>query len=214
MRQYSVEELKAALVEHDGGVLKAGGHQAGGRQFCGMEFAAFLAGEKWTDSPACVHPVIGAYFRKANDTGWGSDEARTEALLPLLAAAMGTADLPISIVNIATATVNKVLPSMLRAVAAMPGMPAAHVVKLAQCADTCEKASARDAANYASDAASNASDAANYAANYSSDAASNAANYANYAASYAASKFDARKVSIDLVLVEIARARSEVDART
>lgn len=32
-----------------------------------MEFASYLAGEKWSDHPACTHPVLAAVARNVND---------------------------------------------------------------------------------------------------------------------------------------------------
>jgi hypothetical protein len=39
-----------------------------------MEYASYLAGEKWTDHPACTHPLLGELARQVND--FVSDEAR------------------------------------------------------------------------------------------------------------------------------------------
>jgi len=32
-----------------------------------MEFASYLAGERWSDHPACTHPLLGLLARKVND---------------------------------------------------------------------------------------------------------------------------------------------------
>ena len=48
--------------------LDSGSHQPGDGQMCVMEAAAFMAGEPWSDHPACVSPVIGAFLRSWNDT--------------------------------------------------------------------------------------------------------------------------------------------------
>lgn len=39
-----------------------------------MEYASYLAGEKWSDHPACTHPLLGELARQVND--FSSDEAR------------------------------------------------------------------------------------------------------------------------------------------
>ncbi len=47
-----------------------------------MEAAAFIAGEPWSDHPACVCPVIAAFMRSWNDGL--SDKDRNRLLLPLI----------------------------------------------------------------------------------------------------------------------------------
>lgn len=46
-----------------------------------MEYASYLAGEKWSDHPACTHPLLGELARQVND--FSSDEAR-QALAELV----------------------------------------------------------------------------------------------------------------------------------
>ncbi len=46
-----------------------------------MEYASYLAGEKWSDHPACTHPLLGELARQVND--FISDEAR-QALVELV----------------------------------------------------------------------------------------------------------------------------------
>jgi hypothetical protein len=38
-------------------VLASGAHDPGSRQMCAMEAASWLANEKFTDQPECVHPA-------------------------------------------------------------------------------------------------------------------------------------------------------------
>ncbi len=40
-----------------------------------MEFASYLAGERWSDHPACTHPTLARLARLVND--WSSDTERT-----------------------------------------------------------------------------------------------------------------------------------------
>lgn len=54
---------------------------------CLMEVASLLAGEEWTDQPACVHPLIAAMSRRLNDHLGTKDRQALLALLPTL---MGT----------------------------------------------------------------------------------------------------------------------------
>lgn len=47
--------------------LGAGRHRTPRRGACFMEFASFLAGERWSDHPACTDPVLAALARAVND---------------------------------------------------------------------------------------------------------------------------------------------------
>jgi len=55
-------------------VLSRGKHRSPRKGACFMEFASFLAGERWSDHPACTHPLLAALARTVNDHS--SDEAR------------------------------------------------------------------------------------------------------------------------------------------
>ncbi len=46
-----------------------------------MEYASYLSGEKWSDHPACTHPLLGELARQVND--FISDEGR-QALLEVV----------------------------------------------------------------------------------------------------------------------------------
>src|SRR3972149_1177876 len=63
-------------------LLLFGKHDGLGGRMCIMEATAFVAGEAWTDHPACASPHCAEYARRINDAGWSSDTARTAALLP------------------------------------------------------------------------------------------------------------------------------------
>ena len=51
-----------------------------------MEYASFLAGEKFSDHPSCTHPMLAAMARNVNDAV--SDEARRR-LVPLVSRVVG-----------------------------------------------------------------------------------------------------------------------------
>lgn len=57
-------------------ILGAGRHRSPKKGACFMEFASYLAGERWSDHPACTHPVLAALARDVNDLT--SDAARSE----------------------------------------------------------------------------------------------------------------------------------------
>lgn len=55
-------------------VLSAGRHRSAKRGACFMEYASYLAGERWSDRPACTHPSLASLARLVNDLT--SDDAR------------------------------------------------------------------------------------------------------------------------------------------
>jgi hypothetical protein len=65
------------------GSLKSGGHKGPDNGACVMEAVAYIAGEKWSDHPQCVSPVIGAFLRNWNDS-LPSDADRDRLLKPLI----------------------------------------------------------------------------------------------------------------------------------
>lgn len=70
-------------------ILSSGDHASPKEGACVMEMASYLAGEEWSDSPACTHPVLASMARVVNDRL--GDSAR-QSLLPLLPRLMGTAE--------------------------------------------------------------------------------------------------------------------------
>ncbi len=67
-------------------VLSRGKHRSPRRGACFMEFAAFLAGERWSDHPRCTHPLLATLARCVNDLT--SDAARP-LLAPLIPSVIG-----------------------------------------------------------------------------------------------------------------------------
>lgn len=55
-------------------VLSAGRHRNAKRGACFMEYASYLAGERWSDRPGCTHPSLASLARLINDLT--SDDAR------------------------------------------------------------------------------------------------------------------------------------------
>jgi hypothetical protein len=73
-------------------VLARGKHRSPRKGACFMELASYLAGEKWSDHPACTHPLVAALARNVNDLT--SDEGRAR-LAPLIPSVIGlTSDDP------------------------------------------------------------------------------------------------------------------------
>jgi hypothetical protein len=91
-------------------VLSAGRHRSAKRGACFMEYASYLAGERWSDRPACTHPALASLARLINDltsdsarsglatlipsvVGLDGDDPRVTVLLAVLA---GSSALPIA----------------------------------------------------------------------------------------------------------------------
>jgi hypothetical protein len=55
-------------------ILARGKHRKPSKGACFMELASLLAGERWSDHPACTHPLLSRIARDVND--WTSDAGR------------------------------------------------------------------------------------------------------------------------------------------
>jgi hypothetical protein len=66
--------------------LSRGKHRHPRKGACFMEFASYLAGERWSDHPACTHPLLAALARLVNDHT--SDEGR-QRLVELIPSVVG-----------------------------------------------------------------------------------------------------------------------------
>ncbi|MEV6157760.1 hypothetical protein AB0L53_46220 [Nonomuraea sp. NPDC052129] len=63
-------------------VLSRGRHRNPKRGACFMELASYLAGERWSDHPACTHPLLAALARLVNDNTSDANRARLVGLVP------------------------------------------------------------------------------------------------------------------------------------
>jgi hypothetical protein len=68
-------------------VLSRGPHASPADGACVMEYVSFLAGERWSDSPACTNHALAVTAQRVNDHF--SDSER-HLLLPLIPRLMGT----------------------------------------------------------------------------------------------------------------------------
>src|SRR5215213_11767548 len=62
--------------------LSGGKHRSPRKGACFMEFASLLAGEPWSDHPACTHPLLAAVARHVNDHTSDAGRARLAELIP------------------------------------------------------------------------------------------------------------------------------------
>src|SRR5262245_9849855 len=67
-------------------VLSRGRHRSPRRGACFMEFASYLAGERWSDHPACTHPLLAQLARQVNDV---IGDAGRQRLVPLIPSVVG-----------------------------------------------------------------------------------------------------------------------------
>jgi hypothetical protein len=63
-------------------MLSAGKHRNPRKGACFMEMASFLAGERWSDHPACTHPLLAALARHVNDYSSDAGRQRLAGLIP------------------------------------------------------------------------------------------------------------------------------------
>ena len=79
--------MKNSLPSHQTVKLTRGKHSSPREGVCVMELASMLAGERFTDRPRCVSPVIGALLRTYNDL---VDDRPRQDLYQVAAAVVGT----------------------------------------------------------------------------------------------------------------------------
>jgi len=63
-------------------VLSRGRHRTPRSGACFMEFASYLAGERWSDHPACTHPALASLARAVNDVTSDAQRSRLATLIP------------------------------------------------------------------------------------------------------------------------------------
>lgn len=63
-------------------MLARGKHRTPRRGACFMELASYLAGERWSDKPACTHPLLSHLARLVNDLTEDAERPRLATLVP------------------------------------------------------------------------------------------------------------------------------------
>jgi hypothetical protein len=104
--------------------LGAGRHRTPRRGACFMEFASYLAGERWSDHPACTDPVLAALARAVNDL---VSDSRRQELLGDVPRVIGLTGTPTGMLRVAASAAASALPvsSMHRQHALAVGLRAA-----------------------------------------------------------------------------------------
>jgi len=63
-------------------ILLRGKHRSPRQGACFMELVSYLAGERWSDHPACTHPLLAALARDVNDCTSDAGRGRLAGLIP------------------------------------------------------------------------------------------------------------------------------------
>ena len=63
-------------------LLSRGKHRNPRKGACFMELASYLAGERWSDHPACTHPLLASVARLVNDYTSDAERPRLAELIP------------------------------------------------------------------------------------------------------------------------------------
>ena len=192
----SIEKLQQVLNNLDGGVLYAGKHTPNDHQFCALELVTVARGLALSDSPSkAAMPDI----RPLNDASWRNNEARTAALLPLIASLSDWNDWTFTqqqtfIEAVVRNTVRQII-------ATLPNLPTRIVLQcqtattMVECRIAAYAAASAVYAVYAADAAARAADAAARAAGAAANAAASAAASAAARAANAADAADAARAA-------------------
>ena len=172
-------------------VLSSGAHDDPSQGACVMEYVSLLAGEPWSDTPACTHPVLAEAAQVVND--WVSGSER-HLLVPLIGRLFGTAEMgseherKVLSVRLAVWSARHVAESV------RPEERGASVAAIAAADGWCDGLVTTGECYAATDAAyaAYAAYGTNYAANFvATSAANSATSAANSAASAANSAKDA-----------------------
>ena len=87
---YAIDAKRLAELQNIS--LARGNNDPSGMEMCALEAAAYIAGEPWSDHPACVCPVIAAFVRTWNDDLPANE--RDRLLRPLIPRLVGTWSTP------------------------------------------------------------------------------------------------------------------------
>ena len=155
-------------------VLSAGPHDSPSEGACVMEYVSLLAGEKWSDTPACTYFPLARVAQFVNDRLPDSERHR---LVPLIGRLFGTT-LPVND-SVFALRVARTVEHLNVSAKACNDVTERYLAGEATLNELNDSSTHAYAAAYASSAAYEAADAAYEAANAAHEAATYAA-YANY----------------------------------
>ena len=81
--------MKSLSVPEGVPILSRGKHRSPKRGACFMEFASYLAGERWSDHPSCTHPLLAQLARQVNDSLSDGDRQQLVPLIPMVVGRRG-----------------------------------------------------------------------------------------------------------------------------
>lgn len=70
-------------------VLARGRHRTPKSGACFMEYASYLAGERWSDHPSCTHPALAALARLVNDCTSDTARGQLVTMIPSVVGLLG-----------------------------------------------------------------------------------------------------------------------------
>jgi hypothetical protein len=70
-------------------VLSVGRHRSARRGACFMEYASYLAGQRWSDHPECTHPTLAALARLVNDLTSDGERSQLAPHIPSVVGLIG-----------------------------------------------------------------------------------------------------------------------------
>ncbi|MES2169405.1 MAG: hypothetical protein V4479_01600 [Actinomycetota bacterium] len=70
-------------------VLGRGRHRTPKSGACFMEYASYLAGERWSDHPACTHPMLATLARLVNDCSSDATRGELVVMVPSVVGLLG-----------------------------------------------------------------------------------------------------------------------------
>lgn len=91
-------------------VLSKGKHRNPTKGACFMEYASYLAGERWSDHPACTHRLLASLARLVNDYTTDAGRGRLAPLIPAVVGLNSETDRTVLDASIALRAATTALP--------------------------------------------------------------------------------------------------------
>ena len=189
--------------------LSEGSHKDPSEGMCFMEMVSFLAGEEWSDSPACASPSLSFFGQSGNDRMGQSKRDMLQLYVPKMIGTYSPEHEQARAEYLAWQAIRVFAPMALDGAGETAHAEAMRSAKTLEDAYAAANAAANAAyAAYAADAAANAAANAAHAAANAADAANAAANAAAYAANAAANAADAANAAANAAYAADAAANA------
>jgi hypothetical protein len=109
-------------------ILSAGRHRNAKRGACFMEFASYLAGERWSDHPACTQQNLAALARLVNDLSSDAARSKLSVLVPSVVGLNGPSPRVATLLSVLAATHALPIASAMRQSALATGLVRAQLL--------------------------------------------------------------------------------------